>query len=148
MHLTRTRTVLIAASAVGVAAAVALALPAGAAVTTASPPAAVLKLGPTATLVANGAAVFATIKVTCQPGATGYASVTVAENVAGGFIASGSGSSDAIQCTGRPQTINQSVIPDQRAFAKGTAFGSAHLSVCDAATCYTLTDEHVVQIKP
>jgi hypothetical protein len=147
MNLNRPRTQLIAAGVVGLGAALALALPAGAAVVNASPGAPVLKLGSTATLQANGAAVFSTFKITCQPGASVYASVTVAENVAGGFIASGSGSPDSVNCTGRAQTIQQSVIPTQRAFAKGVAFGSAHATVCGSGNCYAVSDEHEIQLK-
>ncbi|HEY2674558.1 MAG TPA: hypothetical protein VGJ07_29840 [Rugosimonospora sp.] len=150
MKLTRRHAQLLAVSAIGLGAAVAFALPAGAAVISKSPPAPVLKLGTTATLEANGAVVFAPVKITCPVGSKAYENVTVTENVAGGFIASGSGgSNDSIACTGLQQTISQAVTPTQRAFTKGVAFGQAYLNVCGPQTCQTLTDQRVIQIvKP
>jgi len=90
MKLTRPRLRLAAAIAIGSGAALALMLPAGAAVSLASqsPPVQVLKLGNKATLDANGAVVFAPVKVVCAPGSQAFLSVTVTENV-NGFIASG-----------------------------------------------------------
>jgi hypothetical protein len=146
MKLTRRHTQLLAASAIGLGAVVAFALPAGAAVISKSPPAPVLKLGTTATLEANGAVVFAPVKFTCPVGSTGYESVTVTEAVEGGLIASGSGGTDPIPCTGRQQNINQSVTPTQRAFIKGAAFGQAYLNVCGPQGCQVVRDERVIQI--
>ncbi|GAA5180550.1 hypothetical protein GCM10023322_13100 [Rugosimonospora acidiphila] len=146
MKFTRRHTLLLASGAVALGATVAFALPAGAAVVDQSPPAPVLKLGATANLQANGAVVFVPVKVTCQPGASAYLSVTVTENVGGGFIASGSGSTDSLTCTGHSQTVNEAVVPTQRAFAKGVAFAQTQMSVCGSVDCARASDQRVIQI--
>jgi hypothetical protein len=64
--------------------------------------------------------------------------------VAGRFIASGTGGT-SVDCTGRPQSISQAVTPTQRAFARGVAFGQAHLDVC-GNSCESVLDQHVIQI--
>ena len=147
MNLTRRRTLMLASGAIGLGAAVAFALPAGAAVVNQSPPTPVLKLGATATLKANGAVVFAPVRITCQPGANAFLGVTVTEAVNGGFIASGTGVTDSIPCTGSPQSISQAVTPSQRAFTKGVAFAQARVDVCNSVGCATeVNDQRIIQI--
>jgi N-acetylmuramic acid 6-phosphate (MurNAc-6-P) etherase len=148
MKLTRPRLRLVAALAIGGGAVLALALPAGAAVSVASqsPPVQVLTLGKTATLDANGAVVFAPVTVACPPDAQAFLSVSVTERV-GNSITSGSVGIQAT-CTGTPQRLTVAVIPTQAPFKKGVAFGSASLDVCDY-TCQHVVDQHDIQIvKP
>jgi hypothetical protein len=144
MNQSRGRLRLIAVGLIGLTAALAFAVPAGAAVVSKSAPTAALVLGNKATLDANGAVVFASVKVSCTPGKTTYLSVTVTENV-GGFIASGTGNATA-PCKGHNVTTSIAVTPTQRAFAKGVAFGQAELSVCGGAGCDELLDQHNIQI--
>jgi hypothetical protein len=149
MKVTRPRLRLLAAMAIGGGAAVAVALPAGAAVSVASqsPPVQSVQLGNTATLDANGAVVFAPVKVVCAPGVSAFLTVEVTENV-NGFIASG-GASDQPLCDGTTQSLREAVVPSQRAFKKGVAFGQAFLNICDFSGCRQIVDQHNVQIvKP
>jgi len=147
MKVTRNRFPLITAGAIGVGAVLAFALPAGAAVTvqSQSPPTSAVTLGRTATLDANGAVVFAPVKVLCQPGSYTYLSVSVTENV-GGDIASGTRSVKIDPCSGRQQSVRLAVTPTQKPFRKGVAFGQATLDSCDRTGCHTLFDEHNIQI--
>jgi hypothetical protein len=137
---------LIAAGAIGVGAALAFGLPAGAAVSvqSQSPPTSTVKLGKTARLDANGAVVFAPVKVTCRPGSFTQLSVTVAENV-GGNIASGTTFTEISPCTGTQQKLQIAVIPTQKAFRAGTAFGQATLQSC-TDICRTTVDQHTITI--
>jgi hypothetical protein len=144
MKLNRQHTQLFAAGAVGLGAVVAFALPAGAAVVRQSPPAPVLKLGKTATLEANGAVIFPSVKFTCPAEQEAYVTVQVTEAVAGGFIASGSASTN-VDCTGGRQTLSLAVSPSQRAFTKGVAFGQASIDLC-VYSCGALRDQHEIQI--
>ena len=145
MKMTRPR--LLAALAIGAGAAMAMALPAGAAVSlqSQSPPVQSVTLGNQATLDANGAVVFAPVKVVCAPGTFAFLSVTVAENV-GGFIASGTAGLEIEPCTGTTQKLTVAVIPNQRAFRKGLAFGQATLNFCDSTGCHNPVDQHNIQI--
>ena len=150
MKVTRPRLPWLAAVAIGAGAALAVTLPAGAAVSLASqsPPVQSVQLGNQATLDANGAVVFAPVKVVCAPGSQAYLSVTVAENV-NGFIASGTASTEVQPCDGTTQSLRMAVIPNQRAFKKGLAFGQASLSICDFNGCRNIVDQHNIQIvKP
>ena len=97
------------------------------------------------TLDANGAVVFAPVKVLCQPGSYTYLSVSVTENV-GGDIASGTRSVKIDPCSGRQQSVRLAVTPTQKPFRKGVAFGQATLDSCDRTGCHTLFDEHNIQI--
>jgi hypothetical protein len=139
----------LATAAIGVGAALAFAVPAGAAVSvqSQSPPVqAAASLGRKATLDANGAVVFPSVKLLCPAGAFASLSVTVTENV-GGRIAKGSGFRDNITCTGRQQSFRVAVTPDQRPFRKGVAFGQLVAFVCAPPQCNTnLRDEHNIQI--
>jgi hypothetical protein len=146
MKITRTRGQLLAAGAIALGATFAFALPAGAAVSSQSPPTAVLKLANQANIDANGAVVFVPLRFTCRPGSQAYVSAEITENV-GGFIASGSGSTrNELNCSGKAQSVTLAVTPTQRAFAKGVAFGEAYLQVCNSNGCQTVADQRNVQI--
>jgi hypothetical protein len=147
MTLTRRRASWLPAAAIGAGAAAAFALPAGAAVSlqSQSPPVQAVSLGDQATLDANGAVVFAPVKVVCAPGTSAWLTVTVAENV-GGFIASGSASQQVDLCSGTTQQLTVAVIPSQRAFRKGVAFGQATLNFCDFNGCHNAVDQHNIEI--
>jgi hypothetical protein len=147
MKATRIRLALVAAGAIGVGAAVAFAVPAGAAVSlqSQSPPVAAVSLGNTATLDANGAVVFAPVKFTCTPGTFASLQVKVTENV-GNAIASGSAFEQIDLCTGAVQRITVAVTPDQKPFRKGVAFGQAWLTSCNQFACRTFRDFHNIQI--
>src|SRR5439155_22697507 len=95
---------LIAGAAIAAGAMLAFALPAGASVSvqSQSPPVAAVSLGKKATLDANGAVIFPTVRITCQPGSVASLSVTVTENV-GGHIAKGSITQQIGSCTGSTQ---------------------------------------------
>jgi hypothetical protein len=130
----------------GVGAVLAFGMPAGAAVSvqSQSPPIGTVKLGQTAKLDANGAVVFAPVKVTCRPGSFAHLTVTVAENV-GGDIAGGTAYTDIEPCTGTQQKLQIAVIPTQKAFRTGVAFGQATLQTC-TTTCLTSVDQHTITI--
>jgi hypothetical protein len=145
MKVTGGRFPLVAGAAIGVGAVLAFALPAGAAVSvqSQSPPVAAVKLGSTARLDANGAVVFAPVKVTCSPGSYAFLTVAVTENV-GNAIASGQRSLQ-VPCDGTQQSLSVSVTPTQKPFRKGVAFGSADLQVCEYS-CVLVRDEHNIDI--
>jgi hypothetical protein len=134
------------AAVIGAGAVLAFALPAGMAVAvqSQSPPVSQVQLGQRAILDANGAVVFAPVKVVCRPGAFAYLTVTVTENV-GGDIASGSTFEEIEQCTGSVQSFDIAVTPTQKAFRVGVAFGQAKLQVC-SDRCRTVVDQHNIQI--
>jgi hypothetical protein len=138
---------LVAAVAIGAGAAVAFALPAGAAVSvqSQSPGVSAVSLGSTATLDANGAVVFAPVKLACPAGTSAYLTVSVTENV-GNAIASGAASMAIDPCTGKTQNVSVAVTPTQKPFRQGIAFGSANLSFCDSSRCSTAVDQHNIQI--
>ncbi len=143
----RSRAPFVAAAAVGIGAALALTLPAGAAVQlqSESPSVAAVTLGATATLDADGAVVFAPVRVTCTPGSYAYLTVQVAQNV-GNAIASGETNETVEPCTGRPQSIEVAVIPTQKPFKAGVAYGSASLQVCASGPCKRVRDRHNIRI--
>ena len=139
---------LIAGAAIAAGAMLAFALPAGASVSvqSQSPPVAAVSLGKKATLDANGAVIFPTVRITCQPGSVASLSVTVTENV-GGHIAKGSITQQIGSCTGSTQKFRLAVTPEQRAFRKGVAFGQAQFQVCQVmVACSTAVDEHNIEI--
>jgi hypothetical protein len=146
MNLPRGRLKLIAATAIGVGAVAAFALPAGAAVSlqSQSQPTTVVNLGNQARLDANGAVVFASVTVTCGPAYFSSVNVTVTENVGGGRIASGTTVLFPV-CDGTSHKATVSVVPTQRAFRTGVAFGQAVGSFCDE-TCVNIKDEHTINI--
>lgn len=129
--------------AVATGAVLAFAMPAGAALSlqSQSPPQAQVQIGKTASLVANGAAVFTAINVVCAPG--NYASLVVSVTQAvGNTIASGQTQREVSPCTGRPQKLSVAVTPTQRPFVKGVAFGQAELYTYSGA----VRDERVIRI--
>jgi hypothetical protein len=137
---------LVATAAVGVGAALAFAVPAGAAVSvqSQSPPLSAVSLGSKARLDANGAVVFAPIKLACTPGAYTYLTVSVTQAI-GNAIASGQTYTAVDECTGTQQKLSVAVTPTQRPFRKGVAFGQATLRVC-TDRCKTVVDQHNIQI--
>jgi hypothetical protein len=136
---------LFAGAAVGVGAVLAFALPAGASVSvqSQSPASGTVKLGNNARLDANGAVVFPSVRITCQPGSFTTLTVAVTENVKGD-IARGV-RSQSIDCTGGVQKFDLAVTPTTKAFVKGVAFGQAELDVC-TSDCRSYFDEHNVNI--
>lgn len=128
MRRLKFRSPVTAGLAVAAGAVMAFAMPAGAAVSlqSQSPPTAQVKLGKTASLQANGAAVFTAVNVVCAPGSYASLEVRVAQAVRN-TIASGEAHREIQPCTGRPQKLQVAVTPTQRPFVKGTAFGQASL---------------------
>jgi hypothetical protein len=150
MKVPKVRFPAVAAAAVGLGALFAFVLPAGAAVSvqSQSPPVKSVSLGRTATLDANGAVIFAPVKLVCPVGSDAFLTVTVTENV-GNAIAKGSASQQIEPCTGVPQSFRMAVTPDQKPFKKGVAFGQAFFTVCPNPPferCRTLIDQHNVKI--
>ena len=137
----------VAAATVGLGAALAFALPAGAAVSlqSQSPPVGAVQLAKKATLDANGAVVFAPVKVTCPPNTSAFLRVKVTENV-GDAIASGETDESIDLCTGTVQQESVAVTPVQKPFKKGVAFGQAWLEACNQFTCKTSHDFHNIEI--
>ncbi len=135
----------LAGAGIAAAAVAALALPAGAAVSvqSQSPSVPLLKLGSTAKLDANGAVVFAPIRVTCAPGSTAYLTVSVTEAV-GNDIARGT-AGQSVACTGTVQQLRVAVTPSEHPFKKGVAFGQAGVDLC-STTCVSAVDVHNIQI--
>jgi hypothetical protein len=132
--------------AVAVGAVLAYAMPAGAALSlqSESPPRASVEIGRTASLQANGAAVFTAVNVVCAPG--GFAQLTVAVTQAvGNTIASGRTARNIEPCTGRKQKLEVAVTPTQRPFVRGIAFGQAELQTC-ANQCGVVRDERTIRI--
>lgn len=129
--------------AVTAGAVMAFAMPAGAALSlqSQSPSRAQVEIGKTASLVANGAAVFTAINVVCAPGSYASLSVKVTQAV-GNTIASGQTQREIAPCTGRPQKLSVSVTPTQRPFVKGIAFGQAELYTSNGQA----RDEKVIRI--
>ena len=132
--------------AIAAGAVLAFALPVDAAVSlqSESPPTAEVTLGDTAVLDAKGAVVFAPVNVVCQPGSYASLNVSVTQNVGSG-IASGTTYTQIQQCTGSVQSFEIAVVPTQKAFRRGVAFGQASLYVC-LYTCHTALDEHNIEI--
>jgi hypothetical protein len=146
MRTARSRFSLIAMGAIAAGAVLAFALPVDAAVSlqSESPPTAEVTLGGTAVLDAKGAVVFAPVNVVCQPGSYSSLNVSVTQNVGSG-IASGQTYTEIQQCTGSVQSFEIAVVPTQKAFRRGVAFGQASLYVCEYG-CHTALDEHNIEI--
>ncbi|WP_329108881.1 hypothetical protein OG792_09585 [Micromonospora sp. NBC_01699] len=147
MKMSRFRASALALLAIAVGGVIAFALPAGAAVSvqSESPSVAIVKLGAKARLDANGAVVFAPVKVACTPGSYSTLTVQVTQAVGNG-IAKGEKTVSIQECTGDEQKINVAVTPDLKPYRKGVAFGSARLEVCDGRGCVSLYDERNIQI--
>jgi hypothetical protein len=120
---------LVAAVAGGVG--LALAAPMLAAVGQVSPPAPVLTIGPTARLVAQGAAVAVPVRVvvTCPEGATASVNVQVVQAV-GRDVAHAFGDTTDIVCDGTPQTVEVFATSSDFRFFPGPAFVTARLFAC------------------
>ena len=148
MRLSRSMFPVLTSAALGAAASVACALPADAVGIPSAPPpagaASAVTLGGPATLDADGAVVFVPVEVACKAGPQTYLIVSVTES-AGSSIASGT-AYVPVDCTGSPQTLSVAVNPAQKAFRKGTGFGSAAVQTCDTGGCQNLMDQHVLQI--
>src|SRR5689334_171424 len=128
MRRLRFRSSVTAGLAVAAGAVLAFSMPAGAALSlqSQSPPDAQVKLGNTASLQANGAAVFTAVNVVCAPGSYATLEVRVTQAVRD-TIASGQTVREITPCTGRPQKLQVAVTATQRPFVKGIAFGQAAL---------------------
>jgi hypothetical protein len=135
-----------ATAAIALGALLAFTLPAGAAlsVQSQSPPNATVELGRTATLQANGAAVFTAVNVVCAPGQYTSLEVIVTEAVRN-TIASGRTVRQIYDCTGKPQKLTIAVTPTQRPFVRGVAFGQAAVESC-YDRCQVARDEHTIRI--
>ena len=105
----------------------ALAAPMLAAVGQVSPPASVLSIGPTARLVAQGAAVAVPVfvQVTCPAGSTANVSVQVAQAV-GRDVAHAFGDA-SVDCDGTPQVVEVFAVSQDFRFFQGPAFVQARL---------------------
>jgi hypothetical protein len=106
-----------------------------------------VQVGPTALLVAKGAAVDVPITFTCD--ATGYADVSVAVTQSrGNHVARGVGFS-FVTCTGSAQTLVVRVpaSSSDSAFKQNqNTVASAELFGCDATECRSETDSEVVEV--
>ena len=115
-------------AAVGGGVGLALMAPVLAAVGQVSPPAPVLQIGPTARLVAQGAAVAVPVRVvvTCPAGGDAFLNVQVVQSV--GFeVAHAFGSEDGIPCDGTPQVVEVFATSADFTFRQGPAFATASL---------------------
>lgn len=116
--------------AVAVAGGVGLALtaPVMTAIGQVSPPAPVLEIGPTARLVAQGAAVAVPIRVvvTCPDGGEASISIRVVQSV-GREVAHAFGNENAIACTGAQQVLEVFATSEDFTFRPGPAFATANL---------------------
>ena len=116
--------------AVAVAGGVGLALtaPVMTAIGQVSPPAPVLEIGPTARLVAQGAAVAVPIRVvvTCPDGGEASISIRVVQSV-GREVAHAFGGENGIACTGAQQVLEVFATSEDFTFRPGPAFATANL---------------------
>ncbi len=134
-------------AAIGVGGGLAFAAPALPAVGQVSPPTVLsVEVGDEATLVARGAAVSVPIEVICPPGTNAFVSARVTQRV-GSRIASGSGATSDVACSGATQTVDVVVPAQGQAFKKGPAVADAFLSGCDFFSCQTVTDAENIQIS-
>ena len=91
-----------------------------------------LEIAPTAVLLAKGAAVDASVSVTCQPytdeGGWVYDSLYVTyeltQKVRGGRISAAEAIDYDVPCDGSAQDVSFVLVPSSDAFKKGTAFAS------------------------
>lgn len=93
-----------------------------------SPPAPVLEIGPTARLVAQGAAVAVPVRVvvTCPDGGEANVSIRVVQSV-GHEVAHAFGSENGISCTGTQQVLEVFATSEDFTFRPGPAFATANL---------------------
>ena len=116
------------AVAVGGGVGLALMAPVLAAIGQVSPPAPVLEIGPTARLVAQGAAVAVPVRVvvTCPDGGEANVSIRVVQSV-GREVAHAFGGENGIPCTGTQQILEIFATSEDFTFRPGPAFASANL---------------------
>ena len=116
------------AAAVGGGVALALTAPVLSAIGQVSPPAPVLEIGPTARLVAQGAAVAVPVRVvvTCPEGGEANVSIRVVQSV-GREVAHAFGNESGIPCTGTPEVVEVFATSEDFTFRPGPAFATANL---------------------
>lgn len=116
------------AAAVGGGVGLALMAPVLAAIGQVSPPAPVLEIGPTARLVAQGAAVAVPVRVvvTCPDGGEANISLRVVQSV-GHEVAHAFGNESGIPCTGTQQVVEIFAASEDFTFRPGPAFATANL---------------------
>lgn len=116
------------AVAIGGGAGLALTAPVLAAIGQVSPPAPVLEIGPTARLVAQGAAVAVPVRVvvTCPEGGEANLSIRVVQSV-GREVGHAYGNESAIPCTGAQQVVEVFATSEDFTFRPGPAFATADL---------------------
>jgi hypothetical protein len=74
---------------------------------------------------------------------------TIANDCHGGRKCAARLSKPSTMSTSGRQKLRMAVVPSQRAFKKGVAFGQAALEVCDNNGCRGIADQHNIQIvKP
>jgi hypothetical protein len=112
-----------------------------------SPPSSPVILGTSAHIIARGAAAKPFALVVCQPGDFAQLSISLSEK-SGGGIASGTGYTDTIPCSGQIQTISVPVMAFGKPFVKGVAFGQATFVDCGRFFCGETTVSHKVTLKP
>jgi hypothetical protein len=147
-HKSRIPTLSKIAAAVAVVAggAIAFALPAGADVSTQSPPVAAVQVGSPAVLGARGAIVTVPVTYVCAPGSTfGSLTVEVVQRV-GGDIARGADGVEIAACTGDLQQVDIIITAYTNPFRKGEAFASARFSICDFTGCRQAIDQRTIEI--
>jgi hypothetical protein len=131
----------------GLAAAGAFALPAGADVSVMSPPVAAIQIGSPAVLGVRGAIVTVPVTVVCVRGSTfNFISVEVVQTVGGGNIARGGGSAAVSTCTGGFQNVDVVVTASTMAFRARVAFASATFNSCDAVSCRSASDQREIRV--
>lgn len=116
------------AAAVGGGVGLALTAPVLAAIGQVSPPAPILEIGPTARLVAQGAAVAVPVRVvvTCPEGGEANISIRVVQSV--GFeVAHAYGNEGGLPCTGTQQVVEVFATSEDFTFREGPAFATANL---------------------
>ncbi|MFF5056935.1 hypothetical protein ACFY1S_27490 [Micromonospora sp. NPDC000663] len=100
-----------------------------------------LTLGSTGKLDANGAAVFVPVTVTCSKATEFDVTVKVAQAV-GQTMRAGT-TVRRVTCAATTQEVRIAVIPVERPFAQGVAFGVVSANSCDPGpTCNAFIDEH------
>ncbi|MFJ6166304.1 hypothetical protein ACIQH6_14425 [Micromonospora orduensis] len=100
-----------------------------------------IALGSTGRLDANGAAVFVPVTLTCSKATEFDVTVKVAQAV-GETMRAGT-TVRRVTCAAATQEVRIAVIPVERPFARGVAFGVVSASSCDPGpACTTLVDEH------
>jgi hypothetical protein len=133
-----------AACALGTA--VAFLLPASAAVSQSSPPAAAIRLGTKATLAVRGVVIYLPISITCPAGDQASLFVQVSERV-GNTIAQGSTSPPPLPCTGSAQNMKLPVVAQTQPFQRGISFGQGQLTACGFSTCASASGTRIIHIK-